>query len=206
MTVPESLVQQLLTAPDPDVLWRLQPYLLESSAPGADQARALAGSFYRYLCLVRSKLTARQYSVLSATLAAGAVGVMAARDVLDTLRQRPEEVIAHLLAGGLAQSLEAFSTVQHVKAWGAEYLSAHDEAAWDLYAALWQISATLRPDLPLAERDALVQQVLAPLRDPDTDSALRTALIVRLYQTLLLVTLMPLLEAGATPARDGAGS
>lgn len=206
MTTPDSLVQQLLAAPDPDVLWRLHPYLLDSDAPGAAQARALAGSFYHYLCLVRSKLTARQYSVLSATLAAGAVGVMAARDVVDTLRQRPEEVIAHLLAGGLAQSLEVLSTLQHVKAWEAEYLSAHDEAVWDLYAAFWHISTTLRPQLPLAERDALVQQALAPLRDPETDGMFRTALIVRLYQTLLLVYLVPLLEAGGTPTRDGAGS
>ncbi|RPJ02897.1 MAG: hypothetical protein EHM39_00835 [Chloroflexi bacterium] len=192
MTVSE-LLHRILREPSADDLWQLNPYLLGLDSPEAERARALAQQFYCYLNCVLSKLTSKQYSSLSALLAAGSIGMVVAQDVIQAVQRSRQEAISELLAGGMAGLLEAASAWQHVKAWEAEYLSVQDEVSWHLYETLWQVSVETQPDLPVETRRALVDQLLAPIRSSDTNSAVRVALIIRLFQILLVIQLAPLL-------------
>lgn len=197
MAAIESLLQRLLREPSPDVLWQLHPHLLTLEGPDAEPARALARSFYCYLSTVQSKLTSKQYSSLSAMLAAGSVASIAVQDVREALACDRENLLGNMLAGVLAATLETLATFQHVKAWETEFASAHEGAVWDLYAALWMLSVETQPDLPVAQRQALIDHLLAVVRAPDLHSSVRIVVIVLLFETLLLIRLLPSLSEPA---------
>ncbi len=190
----ENLLQHILSDPSPDDLWALHPYLLALKVPEAGPARELAQLFFCYLSCVRSKLTSRQHSSLSAMLAAGSVGSVVAQDVWASLREGRAAAISELLAGGVAGILEIASTLQHVKAWDTEFQSVHEEALWRLYVALWNISVETQPDLPAETRRALVDNLLSPLRQPALDGSVRMALVIRLLQIMLAIRLAPLVQ------------
>ncbi len=197
----EDLLQRVLREPTPDHLWSLHPVLLALDIPAS--VRDLARMFYCYLSSVRSKLTSKQYSSLAAALAAGSVGVIALQDLLVAFARDRDRAVQRLLTGGLAETLEMLSTAQHVKAWETEFASVHDQAVWYLYEALWQLSAETQPDLPAGQRQALIDSLLSSVRDPDVNSAVRMALIIRLYQVLLAIRLVPLLAADAPAPAEG---
>jgi hypothetical protein len=190
----ENLLQRILRDPSPDDLWRLHPTLLALDVPEAEPARELARIFYCYLSCVRSKLTSKQHSSLSALLEAGSVGMIVTQDVLSAIQKGQREVISELLAGGIAGLLETAAAYRHVKAWETEFLSVHEEMLWHLYAALWQISVETQPDLSADTRQALVDHLMSAFRRPDLDAGVRMALVIRLLQILLLIRLAPLLE------------
>lgn len=190
----DNLLQRILSDPSPDDLWALHPYLLAMDVPEAAPARDLAQLFFCYLSCVRSKLTSKQHSSLSAALSAGSVGVVVAQDLWASFREGRVETITELLAGGIAGILEVTSTLQHVKAWDIEFQSVHEEALWRLYAALWHLSVETQPDLPVEKRHALVDNLLSMLRQPELDGSVRMALVIRLLQILLAIRLAPLVE------------
>ena len=190
----ENLLQRILSDPSPDDLWALHPYLLAMDVPEAAPAREIAQLFFCYLSCVRSKLTSKQHSSLSAMLSAGSVGVVVAQDLWASFREGRAEAITELLSGGIAGILEVASTYQHVRAWDIEFQSVHEEALWRLYAALWHISIETQPDLPAEKRRALVDNLLSVLRQPTLDGTVRMALVIRLLQILLAIRLAPLVE------------
>lgn len=185
-----ELVQRIVTTPTSQDLWELHPHLLALEAPEAEPVRELARMFYCYLSYVQSKLTSKQYSLLAATLSAGSVGMLAVHEVARGLAStNREEIIQDLLVGGLTEALETLATFQHVKAWETEFVSVHQEAVWHLYAALWQLSVDTQPDLPAEKRRMLTDTLLSYVRDDKLNSNVRMALIIRLYQLLLLIRL-----------------
>ena len=188
----ENLLQRILREPSPDDLWELHPLLLALDSPDAEAARSLAQMFYCYLSCVRSKLTSKQYSSLAAHLAAGSVGVLAVQNVIESVMSDRKRAVGNLLAGGLAAALETLSTFQHVKAWETEFTSVHEEAVWHLYTALWEVSVETQPDLAVEQRRALIDRLLSAVRDPNLSSPVRVAVVVRLFQVLLVVRLAPL--------------
>jgi hypothetical protein len=192
MLIPE-LLGRILSEPSPDDLWRLHPYLLALDTPDAGPVREIAQMFYCYLSCVRSKLTSKQYSTLAAMLAAGSVGTIAFQEVMQAITADRGHAIRDLLTAGLAETFEIFSTFQHVKAWETEFASVHEEAAWHLYAVLWQLSTETQPDLSIEQRQALLDQLFAAVRDPNVNSSIRMALIIRLFQILLAIRMAPLL-------------
>ncbi|MBN1201825.1 MAG: hypothetical protein JXJ20_08220 [Anaerolineae bacterium] len=196
----ESLLQHILSEPSPDDLWRLHPHLLALDKPGAEPARELARQFYCYLGCLHSKLTSKQYSMVAAGLAAGSVGILALQEMMRAAAEDRAHLIRDLLVGGLAETMELSSTVQHVKAWDTEFKLVHEEAIWHLYAELWQLSAETQPGLSHDKRAALIDSLLSAVRDSNTDNNLRAALIIRLFQVLLVLRLTPLL----TPAQAAA--
>jgi hypothetical protein len=98
--------------------------------------------------------------------------------------------------------METVSTFQHVKAWETEFLSVHEEVIWHLYAALWHLSVETQPDLPAEMRQALVDHLLSAVRNPEFDSGIRIALVIRLFQILLVIRLAPLLSKPALMAAE----
>lgn len=195
----DDLLQRILSEPSPDDLWQLHPYLLALDTPGAVPARELTRMFYCYLSCVRSKLTSKQYSTLAAWLAAGSIGVISLKDVIEAAPSDWPGLIGNLLAGGLAGSLELLSTRQHVKAWQTEFMSVHEEAVWHLYAMLWQLSVEAQPDLAAEKRQALIDPLLTAVRNPQLDGMARMAVIIRLFQVLLVIRLAPLFKSMQSP-------
>ncbi len=200
----ENLLQRILSEPAPDDLWQLHPRLLALDTPAAAPARELARMFYCYLSCVRSKLTSKQYSTLAAWLSAGSIGIIALQDVIEAAPDDRPRLIGNLLAGGIAGSLELLSTHQHVKAWETEFTSVHEEAVWHLYAMLWQLSTETQPGLPGEKRQALIDPLLAAVRNPQLDGMVRVAVVIRLFQVLMAIRLAPLLGALQTAAEQQA--
>jgi hypothetical protein len=192
MSVPD-LLSRILSQPSPDDLWQLHPHLLAIESPDAEPAREVARLFYCYLNCVRSKLTSKQYSTLAAALAAGSVGTIAFQEVVKAVTADRANALRDLLTAGLAETLEIFSTFQHVKAWETEFASVHEEAAWHLYAALWSLSVETQPALSVEQRQALLDKLFAAVRDPNVNSGVRMALLIRLFQILLAIRVVPLL-------------
>lgn len=193
MTIPGTLVLRLLTEPSPDDLWRLHPYLLALDTPEAEAAREVARTFYTYLNDVRSKLSSKQYSTLAAILATGSVGAFSVQELIDALRTDRANALRHLLVGGIAETLEVFATIQHVKAWEVEFAFTFEDVVWTLYEQWWRLSAETQPDLPFEQRHALIESLLAPLRERSLQSAVRVVMAFRLFQIVMLVRLVPLL-------------
>ncbi len=190
----ETLALRVLAEPSPDALWRLQPHLLALGTPEAEAARAIAGMFYSYLASVRSKLSSKQYSTLAAKLAAGSVGTFSVQELINALRTDRANALRHLLVGGIAETLEVFSTIQHIKAWEAEFAFMHEDVVWQLYEQWWRLSIETQPDLSPDQRHGLIDSLLAPVRDSRVDGAVRMAMVMRLFQVLLLVRVVPLLS------------
>jgi hypothetical protein len=196
-----ELLGRILSQPSPDDLWRLHPHLLALDSPDAEPAREMAQLFYCYLSCVRSKLTSKQYSTLAATLAAGSVGTIAFQEVVQAVTTDRAHAVRDLLTAGLAETFEIFSTFQHVKAWETEFASVHEEVAWHLYAALWWLSVETQPDLSIGQRQALLEKLFTAIRDPNVNSGVRMALIIRLFQLLLVIRLAPLLYSEPSNAK-----
>jgi hypothetical protein len=189
-----DLLSRVLVEPTPDVLWHLHPHLLALDTPEAESAREVARTFYAYLSSIKSKLTAKQYSSLATLFAAGSVGAFAMSEMFEALRDDPQNAIRHLLVGGLAQSLEVLSSMQYVRAWETEFALSHEEVVWILYEHFWRLSVDTQPELDPAARHALIDSLLAAVRSLDMANGVRVAMVIRLFQILLLIRLVPMLH------------
>jgi hypothetical protein len=136
-------------------------------------------------------MTARQYNELASRLDVGAVGMLALQDIL----LEREELGKNLLLGGLGEGLMVWASRQYVKAWEQELQLTHQRVAWTLYDMLWGLSRRFQPDQPETERRALIEATLAPVRDDDTPLESKILLLLRLFQTVLLVLIAPLCAA-----------
>ena len=190
----QELLGRLLTEPEPDDLLALQTRLLVA---GVDPERAriaqpaleVAREFHAYLCEIEAKSSAREYSQLASLLDLGAVGGVA----LENLTEAGELLLQRVLLGGLSETLMVLASRQYVKAWGREMRPIHMRAIWFLRGELWRLSVQGRPDLPIEERVALVDGLLAPALDQATADEARLALLGRLFQILLIIHLASVL-------------
>ena len=187
-------VGPILTRPTPEALLTLQGALLalEDHDQLVQPALEVAGHFYRYLCDLQSKITAREYSELASRLDIGAVGAVALENVISG---DGEELWKRLLLGGLGEGLMVAASRQYISAWQAEASLVHSQATWYLNEALWRGSRWMQPDLPVEEREQAIEGLLAPARDPDTPASAKALLIGRIFQVLLLSHLQHLLSA-----------
>ena len=185
-------ISLLLTRPAPDTLWNLRACLLtlaDRQPPTgrslADLSLAIAGQFHRFLVELQSKMTAHEYSQLASQMDIGSVGLLALQDVVTDR----DQLFKKLFLGGLSEGLMVLAALQYAKAWKTEVTLVNDEALWWLYDGLWQVSRQLRPDVPAATRRDQVEALLAPVRSPDIEPAVKSAIIARLFQVLLLGSL-----------------
>jgi len=188
----DTTLTQVLTQPTPDALWNLRADLLilASCLPsgGRDKARwslEIAGRFHDYISELRSKMTARQYSQFASRLDMGSVGLLAVQDMIT----EREHLLESLFLGGLSEGLMVLATLQYIKAWESEMALAHNRAVWWLFEGLWRLSQTFRPDMNGGERQKLIDALLAPARSKKMAPAVKMALLVRLFQLLLLGSL-----------------
>jgi hypothetical protein len=107
------------------------------------------------------------------------------------------DVFKRLLASGSAALLEIGAAHQSVQAWEVEAALVHHDAAWKLYDELWDISTIMLPDLPADQRRAHLDKLLTPVVSPGTPPKDKAALLVTLFQVVLAVRLVPVLDMEA---------
>ena len=188
----EATLTQVLAWPMPNALWNLRIDLLPLAdrLPADRQGEAtwtleIARQFYSYLTELRSKMTAREYSRFASRLDMGSVGALAVQDLVT----EREHLLESLFLGGLSEGLMVLATLQYIKAWEAETALVHNQAIWWLFEGLWRLSREFRPEMPAAERQRLIDALLAPVRSEETAPAVKVALLVRLFQALLIGSL-----------------
>jgi hypothetical protein len=188
----DSILSRVLTSPAPDSLWNLRASLLAladrlppAQRPLADWSLAITGQFHHYLVLLQSKMSAHEYSQLASKMDIGSVGLLALQDLVADRGQ----LFKKLFVGGLSEGLMVLAALQYTKAWKTEVTLVNDEALWWLYDGLWQVSRELRPDLAAETRGDQLEALLAPVRSPEVEPAVKAAIIARLFQVLLLGSL-----------------
>jgi len=188
----ENSLSHVLNRPTPDALWNLRADLLalaDRLLPDRRQEAAwtleIAREFYGYLAELNSKMTARAYSQLASRMDMGSVGMLAVQDLIT----EREHLLESLFLGGLSEGLMVLATLQYVKAWEAEMALAHSHATWWLFGALWRLSREFRPEMAAGERQKLLDGLLAPARAEETQLPVKAALLVRLFQMLLVASL-----------------
>jgi len=198
MDVTES-VMAALSKPSPATLFALGASLRErrAAAPAAEQpalsvAQDTAASFYGFLSDVQAKTTAEEYNKMASLLDLGSVGTVA----LQNLLAEREHVLRRLLMGGLSESLMLMGSFQYVKAWEREIQALHEQAAWRLYDALWELSLLGQPDLAAAERRQAIEALLSPCFDASLKSTEKTVYVGWLFQFALLTALSCCQSAG----------
>lgn len=175
----------VLQQPSPVALVDLQEALLSSHAVSPaqrQQALDLAEQFYVYLAELQAKLTASQYSEFASWLDMAAVGLIGFEELLHGSAKGWGDV----LVGIASESTMILGSRQYVKSWRVELQPIHQQAAWRVRQALWQISEEMQPELPTQQRlDALRR--LLPLALSHAASSAQAAVLGRLFQVLLLL-------------------
>jgi hypothetical protein len=187
-----ELLANIARQPVAGDLWKLRGALLAYAAgpdqPDAQLASDITREFFLYLSEIRSKMTARQYNELASKLDVGAVGVLALQDIL----LERENLWQNLALGGLGEGLMVIASRQYVKAWEKDLDAVHRRAAWILYEVLWQLSGQYQPDMDTGARQALIERTLTPALADETPFESRMLLLLRLFQTVLLLAAAPL--------------
>jgi hypothetical protein len=186
--IPQDLVQHLLTAPSPEDLVALHGLLLDAEADPVHSAEAraagaVAGEFHAFLCDLRSKLSAREYSNVASLMDIAAVGAAALEGIADpskiTLRQ--------IGLAALSETLMVLASRQYVKAWSRELRPVALRAAWRLREELWRLSIEGQPEMAGTDRQQAIDALLAPVVSDAAPPEVQHALIARLFQVVLLI-------------------
>jgi hypothetical protein len=186
----KELLNRVAHQPTATDLWKMRGALLACTQEyhDAQLIDEIAREFFLYLSELQSKMTARQYNELASRLDIGSVGMLALQDIL----LERENFWKNLLLGGAGEGLMVLASRQYIKAWEQELKSVQRRAAWVLYGVLWQLSQQSQPDMAVSERQALIENSLGPALDDDTSFETKTLLLLRLFQTVLLLLAAPL--------------
>lgn len=189
-----DLLTHIAHEPTCDDLWTLRGTLLVCTQDQAEGplVNEVAREFYIYLSELQSKMTARQYNELASRLDIGSIGMLALQDII--IEQ--ENLWKNLLLGGIGEGLMVLASRQYIKAWEQELKSVHRRAAWTLYGVLWQLSQQYQPEMASNERQALIETTLAPALDEETPFETKALMLLRLFQTVLLLLAAPLCARG----------
>ena len=183
----DQMLAQIISKPDPAVLWQIRAVLLEAELSRDDRRLKILSELYEFLNKLIASSTARQYSHFASILDLGAVGGVALQNLIE--KSDSANFSQRLLAGGLSELLMVMAARQYVKAWEEEMKSAYNTAAWYLYEEFWHLSKEMQPELKPDQRRQLVDNLLKPLRDEETSGTVKAAIIVHYYQLLLVAHL-----------------
>jgi hypothetical protein len=181
---------RIMVEPAPADLWQLQKALLVIGGEPAERARAVARAFHACLRELESKSASRAASRWGAVLGTAAVGTVSLSEM-----DKQEDALHRLLQSGVPAMLEIGSAVKSAQAWEVEAGLVYDGLAWFLYDELWEVSATVRPDLSAAERRDQIDLVLDPLLDASRSDDERATIVVNVFRAVLAARLVPLIAS-----------
>ena len=183
-----ALLRCVLADPTCADLWQLQMELLARGDAPALAARETAGRFFSFLQMLESKTASRRASRWGAALGTAAVASVGLQEMLN----EQTDPLRRLVASGVTAMLDVGAALKNVEAWEIEAVLVYYDVTWYLCGELWEVSLSGRPNLKQEERQAYVDQLLKPLLDKDLDGAIRSALMVRLFQVVLAARVGPL--------------
>ena len=182
----KTAFDRIMVEPEPADLWQLQKALLVIDGGPAERARAVARAFHACLRELESKSASRAASRWGAVLGTAAVGTVSLSEM-----DKREDALHRLLQSGVPAMLEIGSAVKSAQAWEVEAGLVYDGLAWFLYDELWEVSATVRPDLSAAERRDQIDLVLDPLLDASRSDDERASIVVNVFRAVLAARLVP---------------
>jgi hypothetical protein len=186
----KTAFDRIMVEPAPADLWQLQKALLVIGGEPAERARAVARAFHACLRELESKSASRAASRWGAVLGTAAVGTVSIGEM-----DKQEDALHRLLQSGVPAMLEIGSAVKSAQAWEVEAGLVYDGLAWFLYDELWEVSATVRPDLSAAERRDQIDLVLDPLLDASRSDDERATIVVNVFRAVLAARLVPLIAS-----------
>lgn len=181
-------LKRILTNPTPEDLWRIQTYLLALGGEQAQQAREVAGEFYSCLRNLESKIASRSASRWGAVLETASVSSVGLQEML----AEQVDPLKRILASSITAMLEVSAAVKNAGAWEVEASLMYYDIAWYLYGELWDVSLSARPGLDWQARESYINQLLNPVMDSSVSHAIKSALLVRLFQVVLAARVWPL--------------
>jgi len=191
MKVYETILA-LLSHPAPIDLYRLGALLREqqlaapeTTRPAFADALEITSHYYAFLTSIQAKTTAEGYNKLASLLDLGAVGSV----TIQNLMVERENLLKRLVVGTAGESLLLIGSLQYVKAWEQESRALHEQAAWQLFDALWKLSLAGQPDLSGVTRRQIIEAMLAPCFDMELRATQRTVYVGWMFQLVLLATL-----------------
>jgi hypothetical protein len=190
-----AAVDRILVEPTPADLWRLQKALLAIGGDHAARARAVARAFHACLRSLESKSASRTASRWGAALGTAAVASVSVREMAD----EQDTALRNLLQSAVPAMLEIGAALKSAQAWELEAGLVYDDLAWYLYEELWDVSVTTRPEIDPAERREQIDMVLDPVLDVAVSDAARAAIVVHVFQAVLVARLVPLFDAPVSP-------
>jgi len=191
-TAANAAFERILVEPTPADLWRLQKALLEIDGEQAARARTVARAFHGCLRDLESKSASRTASRWGAVLGTAAVASVSAGELTDT----QEDALSRLVQSGVPALLEVGAALKSAQAWEVEAGLIYDDLAWFLYEELWDVSSAARPELSASERRDQIDLLLDPLIDPAVPDGERAAIVVSVFQAVLVARLVPVLTGG----------
>lgn len=184
MNIQESLTA-VLTQPGTDTLWRLRADLLQAGLPADSPTWRVLDKFYVFINELTATMSAHEFSKVATMLDIGAVGGVAIQNLLESDLE-PAELWRRLLAGGISESLMVLASRQYVKGAKAGMMGVCRATAWALYGEFWQLSTQLQPELDLATRRQLIDNLLSAIHDDAVPEVVKIGLNGRLFQILLV--------------------
>ncbi len=189
MTSFQESLAAVLTQPTPTALWRLRGDLLQAGLSADHAVWDVIDRFYDFLNALSAGMKAHEFNKMATMLDIGAVGGVAVQGMIEG-KIPVTDLWKKLVAGSVGEGLMVLASRQYIKSAHAEIIGVYNAAAWDLFAALWDVSAQMQPNLSPADRRGLLDHLLAPVLHEETDDGVKMVLIGRLFQMLLLVHLI----------------
>lgn len=184
------ILERILTAPTAEDVWQIQKDLLAIGGEAARQAREVAGAFHSCLRNMQSKRASRSASRQGAALGTAAIASVGLQETFAA----QEDPLKGLLASSVTAMLDIGSALKGAQAWEVEASLLYYDIAWYLYGELWDVSLTAQPELSPDQRRASTDLLLEPLLDPHVADAIKSAVLVRLFQVVLAARMWPLLS------------
>jgi hypothetical protein len=180
-------LNEVLTGPSPEALWRLRAELLEQGFSDDSRLMVIVDEFYSFMNQLVASSTARQYSHIASLLDMTAVAGVAIENLVE--QGNGEGWWQRLIVGAVSEATMVLAARQYVKTWEVEMRADYNAASWFLAQEYWRLSADLQPELEPARRRELIDHLFGPLTDEDVEGAVKVGLIARLFQILLIARL-----------------
>ena len=180
---PRSLAA-VVKEPTADSVWELRGELLAGDLDPGEPVFRLLSAFHGYLDRLETGGASRDRSERASMMEIGSLSGVVGADLAEA--DEPAEWARRLLAATITEGLAVMATRQHVKAWRGELDAVHRDAAWFLYGELWSWAARGNPGLDPAGRRALLDQVLAPIRNDAVTTGHKRAIVCSLFILLVV--------------------
>jgi hypothetical protein len=183
----ETSLSEVFSKPAPSTLWRLRGELIIRGFSEQDPVMVVLNHFYHFLNELVASSTAREYSHFASLLDIAAVGGVVLESFIG--EKDSENLWKRLMLGAVSEAMMVLAARQYVKAWEQEMEATYNSAVWTLSQEYWKLSVLLRPELTAEVRQALINELIAPLQADDVEGIVKAGLIVRLFQLLLIAQL-----------------